>query len=117
MIEMAKERGFHLKEAGDSNLSVGDVIRKQHGGDANDIIGYFYAEFPTNTERGETKRLLYISSRHEENMRPKFVPLQFGREVLACVLGKISLGDWKQCVLTSEEEEASAKAFRESFCS
>jgi hypothetical protein len=43
------------------------------------------------------------------------VPLQFGREVLAAVLGKPELAHWKSCVVDKEQEAEVAGAFRKSM--
>ncbi|XP_069084546.1 CWF19-like protein 1 isoform X2 [Pleurodeles waltl] len=47
----------------------------------------------------------------------KNFPLQFGREVLAseAILNIPTRADWRECKSTKDEEEALAKAFRESF--
>ena len=72
--------------------------------------GYFYAETPI--AGNEYKRFLY---KHTGSSGRGTVPLQFGREVLAAVLGKPELAHWKSCVLEKQQEEAMATAFRKSF--
>jgi len=43
------------------------------------------------------------------------VPVQFGREVLAELMGMPERGHWKACVQTQEEEEAATEAFKTAF--
>jgi len=43
------------------------------------------------------------------------VPIQFGREVLAALLGTPERAHWKACEQGAEEEAASCGAFKEAF--
>ncbi|CAD7695123.1 unnamed protein product [Ostreobium quekettii] len=48
-------------------------------------------------------------------MRDQRLPLTFGREVLAKLLGKPQLADWRKCTMSEEEEKVRAAKFREMF--
>eukprot|EP00957_Ditylum_brightwellii_P074900 5692342-Ditylum_brightwellii.AAC.1 len=43
------------------------------------------------------------------------VPLQFGREIVARYVDNPALVEWKECVVSTEEEERMANTFREAF--
>jgi hypothetical protein len=81
--------------------------------DDDGLVGYFYAEVPFG-ENGEIKRFLYTALDKGDGFR-KQVPLQFGREVLASVLGDNNLAHWKGCVKSTEVEEEYTQAFRKAF--
>jgi diadenosine tetraphosphate (Ap4A) HIT family hydrolase len=103
MLAQAKKTGMQLREL-NSDLGLKSVLNSD---DENDG-GYFYAEIPTSGT--EYKR--YVHKAHADS---KTVPLQFGREVLAAVLGKPELAHWKSCVVDKEQEAEVAGAFRKSM--
>ena len=108
MQAQAKKVGFALREM-NSDLALSSVLKNNDGDEEGDMDGYFYAEIPTTGK--EYKRFLYTSKQSSRVM----VPLQFGREVLAAVLGKPELAHWKSCVVDQDQEAEIAAAFRESF--
>ena len=85
--------------------------------------GYFYAEVPIGDM--EYKRFLYQTTTNSNNninntkgrIGTGSVPLQFGREGLAAVLGKPDLAHWKSCVVDKEQELLIASKVRESLTS
>jgi diadenosine tetraphosphate (Ap4A) HIT family hydrolase len=106
MMAQANNLKLDLREV---NTDVGiQALLNDDSDSVENYCGYFYAEIPFG---GEYKRFLY---RAKEDDKSK-VPMQFGREVLAAVLGKPDLAHWKSCVLDEENEKLTATAFRESF--
>lgn len=103
MLAQAKRTGMQLREL-NSDLGLKSVLNSD---DENDG-GYFYAEIPT----GGTEYKRYVHKAHADS---KAVPLQFGREVLAAVLGKPELAHWKSCVVDKDQEAEIAAAFRKSM--
>lgn len=102
MMAQAKKIGMLLRELS-SDLNLKAVITD------DDSAGYFYMEIPDL--RSTYKRFLY---KHESDSGLK-VPLQFGREILAAVLGKPELAHWKSCVLERDQESALAASLRASL--
>jgi Diadenosine tetraphosphate (Ap4A) hydrolase and other HIT family hydrolases len=105
-------KGFELREIQNTDLSVTNILKNA---DEDELVGYFYAEVPFGVD-GVVKRYLYMAL-DGEHMKDKKrqVPLQFGREVLAAVLGSDTLADWKVCLTSKEKEEEYTEAFRSSF--
>ncbi|EEC44471.1 predicted protein [Phaeodactylum tricornutum CCAP 1055/1] len=101
MIAQARKTGMQLREL-TSDLALAAMFT-----DEDNEGGYFYAEIPLAGT--DFKRFLYKADGQGQT------PLQFGREVIAAVLGKPSLAHWKSCLLDREEETAMASLFRESF--
>lgn len=97
MITMAT---FDLREVQNPDISIRTVLGDEEEWDG----GYFYAEVGG-------KRLLY-KIRQGDSTCAK-VPVQFGREVLASVVGNNELAHWKACEVSKEEEEKLATKFRE----
>jgi diadenosine tetraphosphate (Ap4A) HIT family hydrolase len=104
MQAQAKKFGFSLREI-NSDIGLSSVLK--NGDEEGD--GYFYAEIPTGGK--EFKRFVYKASAGSRIQ----VPLQFGREALAAVLGKPDLAHWKSCVVDQEQEAELAASFRESL--
>jgi hypothetical protein len=102
--------GFELRELQNPDISVTNILKNA---DDDGLVGYFYAEVPFG-ENGEIKRFLYTALDKGDGFR-KQVPLQFGREVLASVLGDNNLAHWKGCVKSTEVEEEYTQAFRKAF--
>lgn len=100
MLSQARIAGFALREL-KSDLPLTSVL-----GSEDDENGYFYAEIPTASE--SCKRYLWTGSESR-------VPLQFGREVVATVLGDAKLAHWKSCLVGEEMESKLATALRESL--
>jgi hypothetical protein len=98
--------GFELREIQNPEMSVNTILKND-----DELDGYFYAEIPFGPN--DVKRYLY--KYNAKNTGTKFVPLQFGREVLASVAKNPNLATWKNCVLTKEQEEEYATDFRKSF--
>jgi diadenosine tetraphosphate (Ap4A) HIT family hydrolase len=103
MMAQANKIGVHLRELS-SDLNLKAVIT-----DDDDSAGYFYIEVPDS--RNCYKRFLY---KHNTDSGVR-VPLQFGREILAAVLGKPQLAHWKSCVLDRDQEAALAASLRMSL--
>jgi len=101
------------------------------------IRGYFYAEFincdkqsrcflfvdvdkdnnaiaETLAESTENDGLMTGSIKNTSPMK-RHIPLQFGRQVLAKIVGNPSLANWKNCVVSKEKEEQMTNQFRETF--
>jgi len=78
------------------------------------LSGYFYCEIPFGDDGNEFKRFLYTAV-DDGSTRRKYVPLQFGREILASVLGDQNLSHWKACVVSKEKEDEYAESFRDRF--
>lgn len=125
MMAMAtRGDGFDLREIQNDNISLATILRNADDDEA--LIGYFYAEIPLG-ECGAVKRLLYKAkgggnlksiengTESETQSRTPFVPLQFGRDVLASALGDENIANWKGCTVSKEKEEEWTQQFRTSF--
>jgi len=112
MMGMAKSiPGFDLKEI-NSDLALSGIIQGSDDDDDDDMDGgYFYAEVPVSAT--EFKRFLYRD--RGTTKKRAVVPLQFGREVIASLMGKPDFAHWKACVVDQEQETELTIAFRESF--
>ena len=91
---------FDLREVQNPDISIRSVLGDEEEWDG----GYFYAEI-------NGKRLLH-KIRQGDGSSGK-VPVQFGREVLASVVGNADLAHWKACEVDKEKEEELATKFRE----
>ena len=100
MMAQAKKIGMTLRELS-SDLNLKAVVT-----DDDSSSGYFYIEVPDI--RSTYKRFLYRQDA-DSGLR---IPLQFGREILAAVLGKPQLAHWKSCVLDRDQESALAASLR-----
>ena len=111
MLEMAVQAGFQLKEI-TSDLGLNAL-------DDDWSDGYFYAEIPLPGGGNEFRRFIYrAGDRSNENInngRRGTVPIQFGRQVLAEVMGNPDIGQWKACVVSQEKEEELTVSFRKSL--
>jgi len=107
MLAQARKLNMDLREI---NSDVGLRAILSSSDDDDDAGGYFYAEVPVGGS--ECKRFLYKAT---ATSTTSSVPLQFGREVLAAVLGKPELAHWKSCVVDQDQEASIATDFRESF--
>lgn len=114
MLEMALKSGFQLKEI------TSDLCLNALEDDWSN--GYFYAEIPLPGGGDEFRRFIYRAGGDESNVNGGgshhgrgTVPLQFGREVLAEVLGNDDVGHWKACVVSKEKEEELTAEFRKSL--
>ena len=109
----AKANKMELREIQSPDLDISTLLRQnEDDGDG----GYFYAEVPMSGRPLEFKRFLYqLRSQEQEANRRPVVPLQFGREVIAAVLGKSELAHWKSCQVDKEEETKMAVDLRQSF--
>jgi diadenosine tetraphosphate (Ap4A) HIT family hydrolase len=101
MMEMSLAHNFKLKEI------TSDLGLPALGGEWED--GYFYAEVPL-PGGGGFRRFVYNAGEDGGT-----VPLQFGREVLAAVIGDEKISQWKSCLLSQEKEEELTVAFRKSL--
>lgn len=111
MLEMAVRAGFQLKEI------TSDLGLNALEDDWSD--GYFYAEIPLPGGGDEFRRFIYRAG-GDGNVGGRgknTVPLQFGREVLAEVMGNPDIGQWKACVVPQEKEEELTTEFRKSLSS
>ncbi|GLJ46532.1 hypothetical protein SUGI_0980680 [Cryptomeria japonica] len=100
-ISAGKKLGFEFdvikpgENDDDTKMSLKKLLR---GGN-----GYFFVELPEGTI------LAHLLESGEK------LPMQFGREVLANLLGKIDRSDWKNCKLSKEEETSMAEDFKNRF--
>lgn len=101
--------GFELRELQNPDISVSSILHNAE----DELTGYFYVEVPFGND-GEIKRYLYTALDQGNDAR-KHVPLQFGREVLAAVLGDDTLAHWKGCVKDAETETKLTETFRQAF--
>jgi hypothetical protein len=111
LMKLASQAGFSLKEV-NTGLSVTALINNAQEDDAGDSknSGYFYAEVPVG--RGmDARRFLFVASGNGGVRSP--VPIQFGRYVAADATQEPQKAEWKACLVSQEEETASATAFRE----
>ncbi|KAH9328018.1 hypothetical protein KI387_000126 [Taxus chinensis] len=100
-LSAGKKMGFEFDviRPGENDVDTKTSLKKLlHGGN-----GYFFVELPEGT-------ILAHSLESGENL-----PIQFGREVLASLLGKTDRSDWKDCKLSKEEETAMAEDFKNHF--
>ena len=109
MLEMAVRAGFQLKEI-TSDLGLNALEDDWSG-------GYFYAEIPLPGGGDDFRRFIYRAG--DDNNGGGHgrgtVPLQFGREVLAEVMGNADISQWKACVVSKEKEEELTTEFRKSL--
>jgi hypothetical protein len=102
MLEMASKAGFRLKEI-TGELSL-------HALEDDWSAGYFYAEIALPGGGDEFRRFIYRAG--DENGT---VPLEFGRMVIAEVMGNPQIRQWKACVVSQEKETELAAEFRKSL--
>lgn len=110
----AKANKIDLREIQSPDLVVSTLLSQNEDAEG----GYFYAEVPVTGRNLEFKRFLYQvkpEEQQEGNRRGPMVPIQFGREVIAAVLGKKELAHWKSCQVDKEEETKMAADLRKSF--
>lgn len=107
MLAQARKLGMELREI-NSDVALQAVLSSDD--EDADVGGYFYAEVPVSGS-SEYKRFLFKAGASTKTS----VPLQFGREVLAAVLGRPELAHWKSCVVDKEQEASIAADFRSSF--
>ncbi|KAJ3683350.1 hypothetical protein LUZ60_013577 [Juncus effusus] len=95
IFNMASERlGFEFSQVNERNN-----LRSKFDGKAS----IFYVQLPGN------KIMVHTIDENE-----KF-PVQFGREVLAGLLGKAERADWRNCKLSKEEETEMVEKFKAGF--
>ena len=113
MLAQARKLGMELREI-NSDVALRAVLSSDEEDGSEG--GYFYAEIPF-AAGNECKRFLYKAGGGSVAGPggAVSVPLQFGREVLAAVLGKPELAHWKSCVVDQDQEASIATDFRESF--
>ncbi|KAL7560251.1 hypothetical protein ACA910_015471 [Epithemia clementina (nom. ined.)] len=127
MMTQARKIGIPLREIS-SDLGMTALVRNHDDNDdddgnaknskAKENSGYFYAEIVSSSTSSSTpqrKRFLYKASQQESSGTTVAVPLQFGREILAAVMGKPEIAHWKSCVASQEEETKLAKQLRDSL--
>lgn len=87
---------------------------------------YCKVELPTVRTSGKSQSFVFVPTAEkmreyhaiEEESRatgrrpPRLINLQFGRQVVAQLIGSPDKADWKNCLQTAEEEEAMAKNMR-----
>lgn len=112
MMAQARKIGIPLREIS-SDLGMTALVSND-GSDKKENVGYFFAEIRSVSIVGgapRIQRFLYNASQGT----PAVVPIQFGREVLAAVMGKPELAHWKACVTSREEESKLAIELRDSL--
>ncbi|CAM9534173.1 unnamed protein product [Chrysoparadoxa australica] len=75
---------------------------------------YFYAEMP-GVDPGSTCRMLYKIPEGARGRDSRALPLQFGRDVAASLLGMPERAHWKACAISKEQETDAAETFKEAF--
>ncbi|KAL8272676.1 hypothetical protein Esti_003380 [Eimeria stiedai] len=77
-------------------------------------LGYFYVEIPgVCTARGPSiDRFLHVQSAGDGGK----IPMNFGREVMAELLGEKAKVSWQACVVSRDEEERLAAELRQMIC-
>ena len=100
-----------MDEVADIGRSLGDAPLGESEEDADAALeacaggagGYFRVDLP------DGRKMVYLIRDH--------VPfgVQFGRQVMANLLGRPERMEWQACVLSDDEDTADAKAFREAF--
>ena len=110
----AKANHIELREIQNPELVMSSLFNQD---DDEDEGGYFYCEVPLPGAKLEFKRFLYKvkSDTGGDGRRRQFVPLQFGREIVAATMGKQELAHWKSCQVDKEEEAKMARELRDSF--
>ncbi|CAM6074129.1 unnamed protein product [Sphagnum tenellum] len=100
-MSAAKEVGFEFDIIcpSDTDPQARQALKEVVGGGAN----FFFVELPEGT------MLAHRLAPGEK------LPMQFGREVMASLLGTPERGDWKACKLDIEEETSMADRFKEQF--
>jgi len=100
-VSAAKEVGFEFDIIcpSDTDPQARQALKEVVGGGAN----FFFVELPEGT---------ILAHRLAPGEK---LPMQFGREVMASVLGTPERGDWKACKLDIEEETSMADRFKEQF--
>ncbi|CAK9881409.1 unnamed protein product [Sphagnum jensenii] len=100
-MSAAKEVGFEFDIIcpSDTDPQARQALKEVVGGGAN----FFFVELPEGT---------ILAHRLAPGEK---LPMQFGREVMASLLGTPERGDWKACKLDVEEETSMADRFKEQF--
>jgi hypothetical protein len=100
-VSAAKEVGFEFDIIcpSDTDPQARQALKEVVGGGAN----FFFVELPEGT---------ILAHRLAPGEK---LPMQFGREVMASLLGTPERGDWKVCKLDVEEETSMADRFKEQF--
>ncbi|KAL8450780.1 hypothetical protein Emag_003068 [Eimeria magna] len=77
-------------------------------------LGYFYVEIPgVCTAQGQSiDRFLHVQSAGDGGK----IPMNFGREVMAELLGEKAKVSWQACVVPRDEEERLAAELRQMIC-
>lgn len=93
--------------------SLGLDMREVKGDQVEDPgEDHYFAVEIWSSRKGETGRPLRLMHRSAPGSR---VAVQFGREVLAQVLGSPERAHWKACQVSKEEEAAATDAFKDAF--
>lgn len=99
-VSAAKELGFTFHAiCPQANLGTQEALQNHLQGGRN----YFFVELPEGTV------LAHVLDSGES------IPMQFGREVCAKLLGIPERGDWRVCKLSKDEEKAAAEKFKDDF--
>lgn len=71
-------------------------------------LGYFYVEIPGHcTGQGQTiDRYLHVQRTSDSGK----IPMNFGREVIAELIGAQDKMNWQTCIVPRDEEEGLARA-------
>ncbi|KAH7420763.1 hypothetical protein KP509_13G021200 [Ceratopteris richardii] len=100
-VSAAKELGFTLQKipSSEENFCTENALKHHIEGEKN----YFFVELP------EGMVLVHVLESGED------IPVQFGREVLAKLLGVPERGDWRACKLSKDDERTLSDKFRREF--
>jgi hypothetical protein len=82
-----------------------------HGIPGGPFEEYFYAEIPLQ-DTVTKKRFVFMK---ERKSTPIFFPMHLGMELAATTLEKPERANWKNCLLSEDEEEVLADKFRKLF--
>jgi diadenosine tetraphosphate (Ap4A) HIT family hydrolase len=117
LLSHAAKSGFDLQQI-NSEFDMDSLIKTEGSNptdkaDQSNNNSYFYCEIPT-INQGEYNRFLHQSVGIGQKKIGN-VPTQFGREVMAAVLGKPDLAHWKSCIADRTQEETMTIELRESL--
>ncbi|MCO5571469.1 hypothetical protein L7F22_025209 [Adiantum nelumboides] len=101
-VQAAKELGFSfhvIPPEDEDDLDTQEAVKSHVKEEKN----YFLVELPEGTI------LVHVLDSGES------IPIQFGREVCAKILGVPERSDWRACKLSKDEERTMAERFKEDF--
>jgi hypothetical protein len=96
----------------DARLSVEEFLVNLPGGPHS---GYFCIEIPYGElQRCLHRRFVFVQPSEGVGQRVRF-PMSFGTEAAAKMIGQPERANWKNCMMSEEEETRLTEEFRTSF--